>query len=131
MHSHEAILGLLMRRGNFKRLLAEAMDRGAQQAIATGRVDMAFANTVRHLILPFEDHVRELLRLALQKLQERAGKGMYTMPDGTEFRASADLIDMDWGKSEITGDRITLRLVATHASMPRDPVIVDKVVQVQ
>lgn len=126
MHFHDAMISLLSHRGDFRRKLGLAMEA---EPIVFGRSGgwMALQRLIRRICEPFEPAARDLIREALQKLRSRAGaEGVPEQADGVELRAGADLVDMDWGKSELNNTGyLTLRLVATHMTMPKDPVVVE------
>jgi len=131
MHYFDAMISLLTNRGDFRRRLMDATQNGVPVALAKDRPDLALSETLRELLRPYESTCRELIGVALEKLRLRAGERGVPMPDGIELRASADLVLLDWGKSELQGDKLTMRLIATHAQMPNDPITVDRTVQVQ
>jgi hypothetical protein len=85
---------------------------------------------VDELLAPYVPTCTRLIAEATRKLQAQASANGRTMPKGIELRASASLVQLDWGKSEITDTHLTMRLIATHAEMVDMPVVVEERVQI-
>jgi hypothetical protein len=121
----EAMLSLLTQNGKFydrlhglrpERLRA----RNKMEALQKTRVFLD------ELLAPYARVCTRLISEATRKLQIQASANGRLMPEGLELRASAGLVQLDWGKSEATETHITMRLIATHAEMVDMPIVVEE-----
>lgn len=127
MHLSDALLSLLMRKKDFMQKLYLAFV-AQRTGVRYNEPHAVYVAVVSRLLAAWDEPVKRLIRDALDGLRQRAGhRGSFVEQDDKELKITADYVDMDWGKSELSsnGSVMILRLAATHILMPRDPVVVE------
>jgi hypothetical protein len=121
----EAMLSLLTQSGKFyDKLHGLSPERlRARNKMEALRKTREF---VDELLAPYAPVCTRFISEATRKLQIQASANGRLMPEGLELRASAGLVQLDWGKSEATETHITMRLIATHAEMVDMPIVVEE-----
>jgi hypothetical protein len=125
----EAMLSLLIQSGKYyDKLFSLSPERlrarNRSEALVKAR------EFVDELLAPYAPACMRLIAEATRKLQVQASANGRMMPKGIELRASASLVQLDWGKSEATTTHLTMRLIVTHAEMVDMPVVVEERVQI-